>query len=200
MEVFEFSGGDRMREQDGVGVRCTHTCNVALGFPPATYVQRDAPTRPPAVFADRWGQRSSGERGFACCLNFNKLSPGFRERENDVAFECAGTWAVPIAQPSMCARACVRVWACGTLQQHRRRVDLFPVKSRSPHNKGPGWGGGVVTRRISFFFGLCDLPFLCFTSKAPLVGRSPRLCISDGEKERCPPPLLTSLPSFKKHK
>lgn len=45
----------------------------------------------------------------------------------DLKSKCAGTCVL--------SKMCVCV--CKTPQQHRRCRELFPVKSRSPHNKGP---------------------------------------------------------------
>lgn len=97
--------------------------------------------------------------------------------------------------PSICTRVCECVGHC---RNTGGAWNCFQLKAEAPTTKA--LAGGVVTRRISFFFGLCDLPFLRFTFKALLAGRSPQLRISDGKKERCPPPLLSSplFPSSKK--
>ena len=101
--------------------------------------------------------------------------------------------------PSMCTCVCIRVCErVGHCRNTGGAWTCFQLKAEAPTTKA--LAGGVVTRRISFFFGLCDLPFLRFTFKARLAGRSPQLHISDGKKERCPLPLLTSRPLFHKIK
>lgn len=126
------------------------------------------------------------EPGFAHGLRFNKLSPGFKGCRCDVPVRELYPLHVHV-----CAYVCV-----GHCSNSGGAETCFQLKAEAPTTKT--LAGGVVTRRISFFFGPSDLPFLCFTSKALLAGRNPRLCISEGKKERCPLPLLTSLPPIQR--
>lgn len=97
-------------------------------------------------------------------ISFNTPSPRVREQRND--------GACPYAP-------------CGMPQQHRT---WFQLKAEAPTTKF--LAGGVATRRISFFSGLCDLPFLRYTFKARLTGTSSALCISERRRECCAPPSL----------
>lgn len=75
----------------------------------------------------------------------------------------------------VCAYTCLCVYMCvstGHCRNTGGAWTCFQLKAEAPTTKG--LAGGVVTRRISFFFGPCDLPFLRFTFKAALAGRSPR--------------------------
>lgn len=62
-----------------------------------------------------------------------------REWRNDGEFECACT-CVSVLECTVHSSICTRVCICVCAGDTAETGNLFLVKSRSPHNKGPGWG------------------------------------------------------------
>lgn len=170
------------------------TCNVALRFHLPPTVGRPLPGH---LVSSLTGEDKDPAESEALHVASGLTSCHRALRDG----EMMESLSVRVRVSAQYTRACVCIHVCECVGHCRNTGGAwtcFQLKAEAPTTKA--LAGGVVTRRISFFFGLCDLPFLRFTFKARLAGRSPQLRISDGKKERCPLPLLTSRPLFPKNK
>ncbi len=118
------------------------TCNVALGF----HLPFCSRTPPPGhLVSSLTGEDKDPAESEALHVASGLTS-------------CHQALRVCVYPTVLHTQACVHVstcvWVCETLQKHRRRRDLFPVKSRSPHNKGPGGGERRNEENIIFLWPL----------------------------------------------
>lgn len=103
------------------------TCNMALGFHLPSNV--DAPTWPPGVSS--WQVRTKIPRR----ARLSHVASGLTScHQTSGSGEMMERLNVRVYSNALYAHARTRVCICV------RTVNLFPVKSRSPHNKGPGRG------------------------------------------------------------